>query len=345
MPRYSPVPCRPTAMTLLYLVGVFGLVSLHSLRGCDGPGLAAALRGWYVVLPSAVTLLALRYASQFPSVSEWLQQTVGQDVVRDLGLSRAPSQSDRANDVFWNLIGDAVVVAFLAAQPQRLASASRARAGWRVNGVPFFISWWHDVINTFGDAILQVVLFLAVDRRQSVIGLGYLSFTVLFLMRPDLIQRLWMLPQWYAQSVCVLQTAMGLGSVRNWIRSFNDDCPEYLCSSNSPLTTSAAPQASPHVGSCECWLLWVGLDTMQTQTEPLSLFNLLSADLVVVLSSALVIGRRCAYAGADASQLRNGTHPSMRERGGEAGQAASTHAGGTRQRIFTLLRSVPLYVR
>ena len=127
MARNLPVPCRPTVMTLLYLIGVFCLVSLHSLRGCDGAGLSGALQGWYVVLPSAVVLLAVRYASQFPSVSEWLQQAIGHDVVSDLGLSRAPNQSDRPNDVFWNLIGDAVVVAFLAAQPQRLASATRAR--------------------------------------------------------------------------------------------------------------------------------------------------------------------------------------------------------------------------
>lgn len=318
-------------MTLLYLIGVFCLVSLHSLRGCDGAGLSGALQGWYVVLPSAVVLLAVRYASQFPSVSEWLQQAIGHDVVSDLGLSRAPNQSDRPNDVFWNLIGDAVVVAFLAAQPQRLASATRARADWRVNAAPFFISWWHDVVNTFGDAILQVVLFLAVDRRQSVIGLGYLSFTVIFLMRPDLIQRLWMLPQLYAQCVCVLQTAVGLSTVRAWLHSFDPTCPPYVCSTG---------------GSCECWVSWVGLE-LQVQTEPLSLVRLLAADLVVVVSSALVISRRSVSANDDSSQL-HGTRPSTRERGGgeaEEGQEPGSASAGTRQRIFAALQSVPLYVR
>ncbi len=329
------MPCHPTVMTLLYLMSVFYLVSLHSLRGCDGLGLSSALQAWYVILPSAVVLLALRYASQFPSVSDWLCETMGHDVARDLGLSRAPGPSGKAGDVFWTLIGDALVVAFLAAQPQRLARATRARADWhwRAGGMPLFLVWWHETVNTLGDAILQVVLFLAVDRRQSLIALGYLLFTVMFLMKPHLIQRLWMLPQLYAQCVCVLQTAIGLSTVRAWIHSFDATCPPYFCD----------VEGSAEVGSCECWLAWIGFDTLQAQTEPLSLFNLLSSDLLVVVASALVISRRRVGAAAGRGQPASGAVAE----GGEARAEPRAPAadGATRRRLFAALRSLPLFVR
>jgi len=81
----------------------------------------------------------------------------------DTGLTFSKYLSG-GGDVFWTLIGDAVVVAFLAAQPQRLARAARvstsARSGrWEGAG---WVLWWRDIVNTFGDAILQVALFLAV---------------------------------------------------------------------------------------------------------------------------------------------------------------------------------------
>ena len=263
-------PCRPTVMSLFYLLGLFVFVMLHCLHGWHGHGMTAVLRAWYVVMPAAVVLLALRYVAQFPGVSDFLQRalgnSLGQDALLDLGLARAPGKADAHVDVFWSLLGDAVVVGVLAGQPRRLSHAARFHA--RQEAV---LLWWRDVVDTVGDAILQVALFLAVDKRQSLIGLGYLLMTVLFLMRPDLIQRLWLLPLVFAQSVCLLQLAAHLSTVVSAVHSLDPACP-----------SGAKCVEVPSGGSNDCWIGWVGLDTCPlAYAKPNSLLILVSRGLPI----------------------------------------------------------------
>jgi hypothetical protein len=265
---WDGAPCRPTAMSLLYLLGLFMFVMTHCLHGWRGHGMVAALRVWYVVMPSAVLLLALRYVAQFPGVSDFLQLTLGQslgpDTLVDLGLALAPAKEGAGGDVFWALLGDALVVGVLAGQPRRLSRAARLHASQES-----LLLWWRDVVDTFGDAILQVALFLAVDKRQSLIGLGYLLLTVLFLMRPDLIQQLWLLPLVYAQSICLVQLAAHLSIVVSAVHTLDPACP-----------SGAECVGVASGGSNDCWMGWAGLNTCPlAYAKPDSMLILISRGL------------------------------------------------------------------
>jgi len=265
---WDGAPCRPTAISLLYLLGLFVFLMTHCLHGWRGHGMVAALRVWYVVMPSAVLLLALRYVAQFPGVSDFLQLTLGQslgpDTLVDLGLALAPAKEGAGGDVFWALLGDALVVGVLAGQSRRLSRAARLDASQES-----LLLWWRDVVDTFGDAILQVALFLAVDKRQSLIGLGYLLLTVLFLMRPDLIQQLWLLPLVYAQSVCLVQLAAHLSIVVSALHTLDPACPG-----------GAECVGVASGGSNDCWIVWAGLNTCPlAYAKPDSMLILISRGL------------------------------------------------------------------
>jgi hypothetical protein len=175
------------------------------------------------------------------------------------------------------MIGDAVVVVFLAAQPRRLArAASQSLSSRELKELPaVWLLWWRDVIDTFGDALLQVALFLAVDQRQSVIGAGYLLFTVVFLMQPHLIQRFW-------------QLAVRLDTAQVLLQRLDPACPLW--------PAHADPQQPPPLSanSSNCWSVWVGFDPLLQQEQrdsPLALLVLMFPDLLVVASSAMVLTR------------------------------------------------------
>ena len=305
-------PAEITFIMLFYLLAVFYLVALHSLRGWSGDGLVAALPAWYVVLAAAVVLLALRYASHLPGVSSWLLSSLGQDLLSDLGLAAAPpSRQVWGGGLLWDMVGDAVVVVFLAAQPRRLArAASRSLSSRELQELPaVWLLWWRDVIDTFGDALLQVALFLAVDQRQSVIGAGYLLFTVVFLMQPHLIQRFWLLTQLYAMCVCVLQLAVRLDTAQVLLQRLDPACPLWPAHPD--------PQQPPPMSanSSSCWSVWVGFDPLLQQEQrdsPLALLVLMLPDLLVVASSAMVLTRAHSPAHTHPRTLTRAPTASMR---------------------------------
>jgi hypothetical protein len=161
------------------------------------------------------------------------------------------------------------MVALMTTQLQLYARAacgsfSAARVRQRAPALHQWFLWWSDIVDTFGDVIMQMALFLAVNSRQSVIGFGYLMFTVLFLLRPDHIQRLWFLPNVYAQSVCVLQVLVQFNTVRNLIISVDPAC---LDDDAPQLLGQLGPQVGGATGggssASQCWLTWIGFDSQE----------------------------------------------------------------------------------
>ena len=319
----------PNLMNIWYLAAAFALVILHCLCGWGASGATSGLvqvrRLWYGVVSCCLALTALRYLAQFNEISDLLDRDLPSDIRNDLGLAFAPG----GNTLRW-LIGDVLIVALMLIQPWLLEQALRSQHGGAEQGNVSNQAAWIlscrnllDVaMDSFGDAVLQVVLFLAVDRRQSVIGLGYLLFTVFFLMRPHLITRLCLFPLVYAQGICLLQLVCGFKTVAKWLQTLDPLCDKGLEHGKT------------------CWRDWIGIDKMESWSDAAELLQLLAPDLLVIVSSALIISRARFL-----QDLRRAPLPRISGIGnGERASVLLMSQDAQRQRFVQAFGSVPLVV-